>query len=197
MSFARGRLVDSDPSSHPQPRYLAAAVFQRNYRRSTQLDITNATRLNWSLRLAASYRAGQRTPDAAGKGLEVLNNRCEMKFIAHTRQAPKPHALEAVMGLQVREAHLDLLAFVARLLELRRVDKCASHITGILVDVPAQPSERHVRCALGLQRAGSTIARDGDVHNRPISMNLAGSRQQFARRAGVDIALPIEREVVT
>jgi hypothetical protein len=28
-------------------------------------------------------------------------------------------------------------------------------------------------------------------------MNFVGSRQQFACRAGVDIALPIEREVVT
>src|SRR5262249_4658898 len=102
-----------------------------------------------------------------------------MKFIPRTRQAPKPHALEAAMGLQVREAHLDLLSFAARLLELRRVDKCASHITGIFVDIPAQPSEPHVWCALGLQRAGSTITRAGDVHDRPISMNLAGSRQQF------------------
>src|SRR5262245_63865341 len=98
-----------------------------------------------------------------------------MKFIARTRQAPKPHALEAVMGLQVREAHLDLLAFVARLLELRRVNKCASHITGIFVDIPAQPSEPHVWCALGLQRAGSTITRASDVHNRSIGMNIAGS----------------------
>src|SRR5258705_905983 len=101
------------------------------------------------------------TPDAVGKRLEVLHNRCEMKLVARARQAPEPHALEAVMGLQVREAHLGLRAFVARPLELRRVDKCASYITGIFVDVPAQPSERHVRCALRLQRAGSPITRAG------------------------------------
>ena len=81
--------------------------------------------------------------------LEVLDDRCEMKFIARTRQSPKPHALEAVMGLHVREAHLDLLAFVARLLDFRRVDKCASHITGIFIDIPAQPSERHLAAHLG------------------------------------------------
>src|SRR5262245_33760130 len=148
------------------------------------------------LRTARCGRAGRRTPDAVGQRLEVLDNCCEVKLVAHARQAPEPHALEAVMGLQMREAHLDLLAFVTRLLELRRVDKCASHITGILVDVPAQPSEPHVRCALRLEWASSTIARAGDVHDRSIAMNLAGSRQQFARRTGVDIALPIEREVV-
>jgi len=40
----------------------------------------------------------------------------------------EPHALEAMMRLEVGEPHLNLLALVARLIELRSARRCAGEI---------------------------------------------------------------------
>ena len=45
--------------------------------------------------------------------LEVLRDGGEKELVARTGQAAQAHPLEAVMGLQVCEAHLDLFALVA------------------------------------------------------------------------------------
>ena len=45
------------------------------------------------------------------KCLEVLHNCSEVELVACTGEAPQAHPFEAVMSLQVRETHLDLLAF--------------------------------------------------------------------------------------
>src|SRR5947208_12440735 len=37
-----------------------------------------------------------------------------MKLVARARKSPEPHSLEAVVRLQVREAHLNTLSFVSR-----------------------------------------------------------------------------------
>jgi hypothetical protein len=53
--------------------------------------------------------------------LEILDDGCEVELVARAGKAPQTHALEAMMDLQVRKAHLDFLALIARLSELRRV----------------------------------------------------------------------------
>jgi hypothetical protein len=45
--------------------------------------------------------------------LQVLHNGREVELVARTGEPPQAHALESMVGLQVREAHLDLLALVA------------------------------------------------------------------------------------
>jgi hypothetical protein len=45
--------------------------------------------------------------------LQVLHNSREVELIARTGEPPQAHALEPMVGLQVRKAHLDLLALVA------------------------------------------------------------------------------------
>ena len=52
--------------------------------------------------------------------LEVLDNCPEVELIASAGEAPKAHALESVVDLQVSKPHLDLLALIARSFELRR-----------------------------------------------------------------------------
>jgi hypothetical protein len=52
------------------------------------------------------------------EGLQVLHDGAEVELIACARETPETQALEATMGLQVRKAHLDLLALVARFFEL-------------------------------------------------------------------------------
>ena len=44
---------------------------------------------------------------------EVLHNGGEIEFVTCAGEAAQVHPLEAVMGLQVREAHLDALSFIA------------------------------------------------------------------------------------
>ena len=46
-------------------------------------------------------------------GLEVLRGGGEVAFVSCTGDAPQTHALEAVVDLEVRKAHLDFLALIA------------------------------------------------------------------------------------
>ena len=53
------------------------------------------------------------------KKYEVLHNGREVELVARAGETPQTHALEAMMGLQVRKAHLHFLALIARLFKLR------------------------------------------------------------------------------
>src|SRR6202035_2016373 len=66
---------------------------------------------------------------------EVLYDCGEMEFVARTGKASKPHPLEAVMGFQVCEAHLDTLSFVARSGECFGRHLLPCDIAGVLVEV--------------------------------------------------------------
>jgi hypothetical protein len=66
-------------------------------------------------------------------------------------ETPQAHTLEAVMGFEVRKSHLDLLALVARLFELRRTHEAARMIAGILMDVACDLARWRVRTALRLE----------------------------------------------
>jgi hypothetical protein len=46
---------------------------------------------------------------------EILHDGGEMELISGAGEPSQAHSLEAVMGLQVRKAHLSLFALVARL----------------------------------------------------------------------------------
>ena len=67
--------------------------------------------------------------------LEVLHDGGEMEFVACAGQTSQTHPLEAVMGLQVREAHLDALSFIARLVEGLGSHEPARHIPSVLVKI--------------------------------------------------------------
>ena len=69
------------------------------------------------------------------EGLEVLRGGDEMAFVSCTGDAPQTHTLEAMVCLEVRKAHLDLLALIARFVELRGSHQRASVVAGILINV--------------------------------------------------------------
>jgi len=52
--------------------------------------------------------------DSERQGLEVLHGGGEKELVACTRKASQPHALEAVVNLQVGKAHLDAFAQIAQ-----------------------------------------------------------------------------------
>jgi hypothetical protein len=72
-----------------------------------------------------------------------------VEFVASAGEAPQAHALEAVVGLQVRKAHLDLLA--ARFIKFRRTRQGACLIAGFLVDVTSDLAQGRVWTALRLE----------------------------------------------
>jgi len=79
---------------------------------------------------------------------EILHDSREMELIACAGEPPQSHALEAVMGLQVRKAHLNLFAFIAGFGELRRSHQCTSMVAGIFVDVARDDALCGIRAAL-------------------------------------------------
>ena len=72
-----------------------------------------------------------RTPEIAGQSLQVLHDGCEVKLVTRSRKAPQAHALETVVGLQVRKPHLDLFAFPTRLFVSLGPGQCAGDIARI------------------------------------------------------------------
>jgi hypothetical protein len=55
---------------------------------------------------------GWRAEQPERHGFKVLHGGSEMELVAGTGEASQPHALEAVMGFQVRKAHLDTLPLI-------------------------------------------------------------------------------------
>jgi hypothetical protein len=49
----------------------------------------------------------------SASALSFLHNGSEMELVAPTREAPKPHALEAIVDLQMRKPHLDPLSLIS------------------------------------------------------------------------------------
>ena len=94
----------------------------------------------------------------AGERLEVLHDGGEVELIACPAETPQAHTLEAVMGFEVRKSHLDLLALVARLFELRRTHEAAGMIAGILMDVACDLARGRVRTALRLEWTYAAVA---------------------------------------
>src|SRR5262245_25696019 len=80
-------------------------------------------------------RFGRWPNEAQGQCLEVLYDGGEVELVARAREAAQPQALEAVMRLQVREAHLDALALIARLEEGLGLHLATRHVAGILVKI--------------------------------------------------------------
>jgi len=87
------------------------------------------------------------------EGLEVMRGGDEMAFVSCTGDAPQAHALEAMVGLEVRKAHLDLLALIARFVELSGSHQRASVVAGILIKVTRDFALRGIRTAPGFDWA--------------------------------------------
>jgi hypothetical protein len=58
-----------------------------------------------------------------------------MEFVACPGKSPQPHPLEAMMGFQMREAHLGTLSFVSRFGECLCLHLLARDIAGVLMEI--------------------------------------------------------------
>src|SRR5262245_41525214 len=77
---------------------------------------------------------------AGGGAVEVLHDGSEVELVAGAGQAAQPHALEAVMGLQVCKAHLDPFSHITRLEERLGLHLAPRHVAGVFVEVAHDPA---------------------------------------------------------
>ena len=127
--------------------------------------------------------------------LQVLHDGSEVGLVACTGKAAQPHTLEAVVCLQVRKAHLDLLALVTGFGELRCTHPGARRITCVLMHVARDLSEGHIRGALGLERTWTAVAGARAIKDSPAIMHRPGCPEKLTLRADVEVVLPIEGKV--
>jgi hypothetical protein len=140
----------------------------------------------WLSRDAGGGLVQHRPPDMFCEGLQVLHDSGEVEFVACAGEAPQAHALEAVVGLEVREAHLDLLALVARF-ELRRTHQGACMIAGILVDVACDLARGRVWTASRFERTSRAVALRRTVTHRVVVAHLARCLEQLVCGTDVDV----------
>ena len=118
-----------------------------------------------------------------------------MELVACTGEAAQSQALEAVMGLQVREAHLDALSLVTRSAERLRLHLSPGDVTSVLMHVAPDLPRWFVGTAPRFERASLTVALSRAVEARMIAGDRATCRQRFAGRAGVEVVCLVEAEV--
>ncbi len=133
----------------------------------------------------------------ARQRFKVLHDGGEVELVACAGEAAQTHSLEAVMGLQMCKAHLDLLALVAGLGELRRPHQRAGMIAGILVEIAWDLAGGCLRAALRLERAGLAVPLERNVAQNMVGADAACGREQLAGWADVDVALIVECKVGT
>ena len=126
---------------------------------------------------------------------EVLHDGREVELVARTDEAAQTHSLKAMVGLQMRKAHLDPLPLIAGLLDLRRAHECARMVTGFFVHVAWHFALRYVWAALRLQDAGTAIELARPVEDRAAVMHPTSRPQRLAVRAPVLGLLLVESEV--
>ena len=108
-------------------------------------------------RNACSQHVRRRPPDTDRKSFEVLHDCGEVELVARAREPPQSHALEAMMGLEVRKPHLHFLPFIPRLLVLRGDIERTGVVARLFVDVARDLPERRAR-ASRLELTGSAIS---------------------------------------
>jgi hypothetical protein len=136
-----------------------------------------------------------RPPDMFCEGLQILHGSSEVEFVARAGETPQTHALEAMVGLEVRKAHLDLLALVARFVELGSTHQGACIIAGFLVDVTSDLARGRVWTALRLEWTCGAVAFRRTVAHNVVAARVARGLEQLVRGTDVDVTLAIEPEV--
>src|SRR5262245_14623989 len=91
-----------------------------------------------------------------------------------------------MVGLQVREAHLDALALIPRFEERLGLHLASRHLAGIFVDVARHIARLILRAALRSQRTAIAVALAGAVALSAIAVHGSAGPELLAVRADVD-----------
>jgi len=118
-----------------------------------------------------------------------------MELVARTRETAQSQPLEAMVGLQVRKAHFDALALIARSEERFRLHLASCEVAGILVNIAQDATRWHVGAALGLERARSTIGNQGIVADRVVGAGVPRAGQRLPGWADINVLPLVPDEV--
>src|SRR5262249_16904358 len=100
-------------------------------------------------------------------------------------------------ALQVREPHLDALAFSARLLEGFGANPRPRDISGALIDAAGDPAKRSLGTAPGIAKARGTIPLASEVEERgPVVYDSPARRQGLPRRTSIGVGSLVIAEVL-
>src|ERR1700730_6706059 len=131
------------------------------------------------------------------KCFEVLHNGGEMKLVARAGKSPEPQPLEAVVCLQVREAHFNTLPFVSRLGKRLCLHLPSCDIAGVLMDIARDLARIGRGAALRSYWAHVAVPLRGAVQQRASVVHGAAGLKQFPIWADVGPALPVPVEIRT
>src|SRR3990172_5964280 len=93
--------------------------------------------------------------------------------------------------------HLNAFPVAARLLERLGLGQCPGNVAGLLVDATRNPAGKRLWTALRLEQAATTVVRACEIKKcLPIVDQFASRRKGLARRARIDVAFLVEREVL-
>src|SRR5271170_6795224 len=133
--------------------------------------------------------------DTECHGFEVLHGGGEKELVACAGKTSQPHALEAVMNLQVGKAHLDAFALVARLEECLCAHQSACHVAGIFMNITGNLSRRALRTTLHLEGTDIAIVLGCEIAKRFAFVHPAGGVQHLPIRADVNTPPPVPAKV--
>ena len=128
------------------------------------------------------------------KRFEILHDCRKVELIAGAGETSQSHALEAMMGLQVRKTHLDLLAIITRFFECGRTFKFPHMIANVFVYIARDYALRRVRAALGLQETGAAIGGACRIAQYLAREDAPRRLQDLAAWTDVDVAFFVELE---
>src|SRR5262245_66680616 len=118
-----------------------------------------------------------------GDGLQVLHDGGEVELVASAGKAAQPHTLKTVVRLQVRKAHLDLLALVTGFDELRCTHQGARRIPCLLMHVARDLSKGHIRSALELERTWTAVAGGHAINNASTIVHSPARHETISLKA--------------
>ncbi len=107
-------------------------------------------------------------------------------------EASQAHVFKAMVSLEMRKLHLDLLPLIAGLVESRRTHERASMVTSFFVHVARHLAPGGVRAAPRLQRARIASALARPIQDRAAIMRLARCTQHLVVRAPIRVLLFVE-----
>ena len=126
---------------------------------------------------------------------EVLHDGGEMELVTCAGKTSQAHSLEAVMGLQVREAHLDALSLIARLYEGFGSHEPARHIPGVLVKIARDLPSELFGATARLEWTDVVVELGGAIEQCPAVVHGATGAENLAVGADVNTLPSLPTEV--
>ena len=131
---------------------------------------------------------GWRPSNQRCKPPQVLGDGGQNKLVLGASWTTQSKPAEFQDALQVREPHLDLLAFPSRLLESLGAGERPGNVSGVFMDVARDLARWFLRAALRFEWADIAVELAGTIQKRLAFVHGAARPEPLSARAVVDVA---------